>query len=134
MLRIGRLIRAVKVHRLGPAIMSSDSHAKCMATDLVVCLEDVGKELITQRTQLYRAVVGYVTSERVIIGDGSRGSTTHLGSKKSSLRSRSSPYPNFRKTVQVVSIRPCWMNIVWRYKKPISVIPSPAGDMRGGVG
>jgi hypothetical protein len=57
---------------------------------------------------------------------------TYLGKRKSSRRSRPSPYPNFRSTVHVVSIRPCWINIVCRYKNPISVMPSAAGESIGG--
>ena len=107
------------------------------STYFIVCLENVRQELVTQGTELNGAVVRYVKSVKISWCTQETPSLiqswTDLGSKKSSLRSRSSPYPNLRRTVQVVSIRPCWINIVWRYRKPSSVIPSPAGDMSGGV-
>lgn len=49
---------------------------------------------------------------------------TYLGTKKASVNRKSSAYPNFLRTVQVVSSLPRWINIVWRYKNPSSVSPS----------
>lgn len=43
---------------------------------------------------------------------------TYSGHKYSSLSLRSSPYPNFLRTVHVVSCRPLWINSLCRNKKP----------------
>lgn len=44
--------------------------------------------------------------------------STYAGHKYSALSLRSSPYPNFLRTVQVVSCLPLWMKSVCRNKKP----------------
>jgi RNA polymerase subunit RPABC4/transcription elongation factor Spt4 len=74
-------------------------------TDLVVGLKDVGEELITKRTELHGTVIWHVKPGCQLRSDAI--DLTYLGKRKSSRRSRPSPYPNFRSTVHVVSIRPC---------------------------
>ena len=44
--------------------------------------------------------------------------STYAGHKYSALSLRSSPYPNFLRTVHVVSCLPLWMNSACRNKKP----------------
>ena len=44
---------------------------------------------------------------------------THGGNKKSSRKDKSSPYPNFRNTVHVVSSLPRWINNECKNAKPI---------------
>ena len=44
---------------------------------------------------------------------------TYGGNKKSSRKDKSSPYPNFRNTVHVVSSLPRWINSECKNAKPI---------------